>query len=409
MPSQTAGVDYRPVKPYAGRPIRIYTFQDAVNAVLDHFDAKTIGKGLKLAARAVSDVYDLFPTLHEWSYLNRRGRISTVANQDDGTVAFDLTGGVNERQLTLTGATWPSDVRDYRIVIANVEYDIESRVSSTVVTLVPGKCPTADVASGTAYNLYRVEYPLPIDFRRGSELDADDEWPEQVSPDELTESRDYCFGSPRRYAIRGATGRYGSLAVEFYPYPNTARTYDFSYTATPRPISNFTGALQYSTGTISGVSGNVVTGTGTAWTDRMIGSVIRFGTSATDLPEGELEFDAAPYAEQRIVMDVTSATELLLDAELVSPSAYSSKKYTIGDPIDIEADATWQCFLKLAVADYAGKTQRKDFPLLRQIANQLLDEAKWADVRTRGLARKDNRNADFYYPWPGLGNVNVTP
>lgn len=69
-----------------------------------------------------------------------------------GTVVYDHTGGANERQLTLTGGTWPTWAKSPgRIFINEDWYSLDTRVSDSIVTLKSTDNPGADVASTTFY------------------------------------------------------------------------------------------------------------------------------------------------------------------------------------------------------------------------------------------------------------------
>ena len=76
------------------------------------------------------------------------------------------SGGANERQLTIAAGTWPTWAARGRVSISNATYAVENRVSTTILTLRPDQNPGADVAAGTAYNLYQQAYTLPVNFRR---------------------------------------------------------------------------------------------------------------------------------------------------------------------------------------------------------------------------------------------------
>jgi hypothetical protein len=102
--------------------------------------------------------------MHRWSVYEAEYFLRVEAAYSTGTIAYDHTGGVVERLVTLTDGTWPDEVQHYRIVIDGDHYPIERRVSDTTLTLQPSENPGADVAAGTSYQVYRQSYPLPIGF-----------------------------------------------------------------------------------------------------------------------------------------------------------------------------------------------------------------------------------------------------
>lgn len=83
----------------------------------------------------------------------RDNEIEIVADTySTGTVAYDHTGGANERQLTLSGGTWPTWAKlPGRVFINDDWYALNTRVSDTVVTLTSGDNPGSDIAAGASY------------------------------------------------------------------------------------------------------------------------------------------------------------------------------------------------------------------------------------------------------------------
>lgn len=389
--------DYRPQIPASDRALPVNTFADAYWEVLDAFDIDETGRHGRVARRAVLEAYRDLPNLHRWSYYRTMGEIVTVASQDDGTIAYDHTGGVSgERLVTLTGSTWPTDARLYELVVANVIYKVESYVSSTEITLTADTNPGADVASGTSYQLYRRAYPLPVDFRKGSELTQLTQayWPAYVPPDEMLGRMTNAYSpqtNPDVYTIRSTQEYYGGLMVEFAPPPSETKVYSYIYERDPRPLQMFGRDLEYSDGSIS-ISGTAVTGTGTAFTSAMVGCMLRLPQAgASNPPTGYVGSDKAdePYAEQRVIQRVTSATVATID---VAPAGtYAGVKYTIGSPLDIALGAMYSALMRLTEANFARMISRSEkldtygAPQRVAVFKAALKEAMSADNRNRNL------------------------
>jgi len=96
----------------------------------------------------------LVGTPHTWSFLEQEATLTTEAAYSTGTVQ------VSSGTCTLTGGTWPAWAATHGIlVIDTVEYDIVSRDSDQILTVVG-----ADVDAGTTYTLTHDEvYDLPYD------------------------------------------------------------------------------------------------------------------------------------------------------------------------------------------------------------------------------------------------------
>lgn len=368
--------------------VPLWTLADAVEHLIDGVNATGIPEDRRKARRAVLDAYREFPNRDSWAYFTRTGQVRTQANQSDGTLSYDHTGGAEERLVTLTGATVPDYGAWFTVVIDDVHYPIETVVSSTTFTLPEFSNPGADVASGTEYSMYRSIYPVPVDWRVGSAPTAISDWmsPIYISPAELMEVR-RLNGTPQGwqqwYTIRGGGQQYSGFVFEFQPPPNAERTFDFVYQADPRPIGLIGTAVEYSTGTVA-VSGTTVTGTTTAWTNRLIGSVIRFTASTTAVPTGAAGAygNDNPYTEQRVVTDVASTTSLTIDQAL--EGTYSGVKHSIGDPLDIDYHVMLDAFLAMCAWKFAqGISKDQEF------INE--KEAAWKRAFGRARAADDRR------------------
>lgn len=336
------------------RAVSYLTYHDAISHLLDAYQTGRGQVPLRNARRAVLNAYRDVPTLHQWRYYERRGQVVTSASYDTGTVAYDHTGGANERQVTLTGGTWPAWVAEGSVIISENRYKVDERKSDTVITLTQDTNPGADIASGTGFNAYRSLYVMPIGFKKTHGLVevASGYWPDQVTPGDLLdyEVGNYQPSRPVMYTFRSSKDFPGRMCVEFGPPPSESRTYDFVYERAPRSLR----VLKATAGTVS-TSGTTVTGTGTNFTSSMVGSVIRFGTTsllptgqAGDYIDGDLE--DAEYVEQGIVASVTNSTSLEL--EEATTDTFSSVKYLISDPVDIDAMVMESLFLRKCEAEY---------------------------------------------------------
>ena len=165
----------------------IHSYHDIVDHLLDYFGGLEDGRNIKMSKRAILSAYRQLPTLYNWSYYYKRGRVTSVAAYSTGTVAYDHAGGTYARQVTLTGGTWPSWAARGIVQISNVSYDVHERKSDTVITLSVNSNPGADLTAGTSYKLSRDAYPLPVDFQSTDQLrnvTKNWTWQSYVSPGE---------------------------------------------------------------------------------------------------------------------------------------------------------------------------------------------------------------------------------
>ena len=136
----------------------------------------------------------------------------------------------------------------------------------------------------------------------------------------------------------------------------------------------------YKTGTIvTTASSAVVTGTSTAFTSDMKGSVIRVGTS-TDNPSGIDGLN--PYAEERVIISVDSGTQVTVDSGM--DSAASVVKYRISDPIDIDDGVMYEAFMAYCELRLSMLFKDDDIPLKEDIYTGSLRMAMQSDNRSYG-------------------------
>lgn len=353
--------------------VELLTYNDCVQHLLDVFQVNDTGVMGRRARIAIDSVYRDLPYKINWRYYQRRATFQTVASYSTGTVAFDLTGGSSERLVTLSSGTFPSWTQYGRITIDSVSYKIATNPSTTTVTLYEEDCPAADVAAGTTYTLYRNSYPLPADFRRNIKLfDVDDE--QEIPMVGFGQSHRGAMSvydtpdEPTVAYIRNTGDYYGIWSVEFWPPPSSALTYDLSYEAKPRDLNT----VSYATGTVA-TSSTTVTGTTTVFPSGCVGSVIRFGTSASSTAVTN-KFGSNPFTEQRIITARGGDTSLTIDA--APTSAYSAgTAYQISDPIDIHPGGMTTAFLRAIEAEFAKVCAMKDVAERMQIANMALGQA----------------------------------
>lgn len=359
--------------------IELFTYSDAVEHLRDVFDFTDTSRLGRNARRAVDNVYREFPNMTRWTYYVRRQTLATSASQSSSTVTYDHTGGSSERMVTLASGTWPSWARFGVIRLDSVDYRVATRVSDTVLTLFEEDNPGDDLAAGTTYELSRAAYPLPLDFRRLLTLvDVDQSLQTPlISPQEWQRRRALLHdnpGVPWAATIMGDGDYYGALQLAFEPPPSTVRSFDMLYEAKPRDIN----IVSYATGTVS-TSSTTVTGSGTTFPTDCVGSIIRFGVSASSTAVTN-KYGTNPFTEQRVITARGGATNLTVD---VAPtSAYSAgTAFSISDPIDMENVAMRTAFLRMIEAEYAKLTQLKDWAERFALAQQACRIATGNDRR----------------------------
>ena len=339
---------------------------------------------IRYCRRAAQDAYNHFATIHNWSYLYSRGRVTTQVPQTTGTIQYTNS----TLTVVLTGATWPTWVLQGVLVINNIPYAIASNPDASganvTLTLPPQNNPGADVVAGTAYTVYQDAYSLPIDFVSCDEimninygLRLTFEHPATW----LTFQRIYRGpATPRIYSITGSPGYFGAMSVRFFPPPDNQYFMDFIYKRRPRPLST----ILVNSGTASITSGlTTVTGAGTTWDSTMVGASMRFSQISNNVtptgPSGE-----NPFYLERTVLAVDSNTSLTVDAD----PAYTGTNlaYAISDPVDIEEGAMLNFMLRLCEKQMRVSRRIKSTP--EEIADYQASKEEAMESDSRSTMRQ---------------------
>lgn len=381
----------------------VLTYADAIDLLVGFARGQGRLVPQTLIRAAIEAAYEDTANAHHWSFLEGHDRIFLNARQTTGSVVYDYTGGTYERELTLADATWPDWCVDATVRFGDSDYvcEIDQKKSSTVLTLDATLNPGQDVAS-TAYTLYERWKLLPADFLSFTGPMAESSWQlgasgtmtEIIARDKYT----VATGHVERYAVAEAPGIYDRKALFFVPQQTEARTVDFVYKRRARMLRYTGHDAICDQGTVSVSSGSAsVTGTDTAFTSGMVGSIIRFG-STSGTPSGT--FGSNAYGEERSIIAVASTTALTLDAEI--SSTYSGAGYCIADPIDLGRVARnaflRRCEYHLAVLAGYGISGERSSGLqrtLRERSQEALLEAEGADNQV-------DYDPIAYAPWPPI-------
>lgn len=360
-----------------------FTFHDALLHLEDYERAIPSTQRVRFHRRAIFSAMQELAHEHHWSYLYQVGRVNTVAPYDTGTITYDHTGSVYERQVTLANGTWPSWAFAGTLIISDIRYQVAERINGTIIQLSVHSNPGADITDATSYTLIRDRYLLPQDLWTIDDLQTPDAWRilQYVHPRywvRLTRHHTSAANTPYYYSVIGSEDFQGCMDLILEPYPDRAVPIDFVYSRRPRQIR----VQDYHTGTVTTQDlSKTVTGDGTAFTADMVGSIIRVASNAAELPTGRDGFN--PYAEQRIIMTVDLATQLTVDFDFTA--SRSGVKYVISDPIDIEYGVMKTVFLRCCENQLAKMARYSDRQVVEQEYQMALLQAKEADSRSTAM------------------------
>jgi hypothetical protein len=279
---------------------------------------------------AIHRAYNELTTIRDWGYYSVHGRIVTNPAYTTGTI------GVTSGAVTLTGGSFATagvtaaNAKHWTIRTGDRSYPLASYSSATAVTL-ESSFSGIDVTAGSPFTLFRTIYPLPSDFKNMDEPSDEFNWWSglYVTPDEAMKIERVSNSSGEPYHWTLIKDPHGaSWAIKLVGWPTAKETVDFTYRRTARPIrySGHEAALRQ--GTISR-STTTVTGTGTAFSSAMVGSILRVG-DVTNIP-GPIE-SLTPWVSESRIATVGSSTALTTED---SGTVSGSTKYLITDPMDV--------------------------------------------------------------------------
>lgn len=372
----------------------LVTYKDLVDHVTLYLGNGVNDTTQQAARIAVQQAYSAVEKCRKWSCYYQVGRIVTVPNYDTGTIAYDVTGGAYEQLVTLSSGTWPAWAASGSILIDDIPYQVDERKSSTELTLVEG--PADDIAAGETYNLYQDTFTLPDDFQKmdrpithqGMRL-------EEVHPQEWLgmQSATKNLGQPTRYIITSDPKNRALMAVRLDPAPSIAYVLDYWYIRRGRPLR----IEAYTQGLVT-VAGTAATGSGVVWNSAMVGAVLRLAPDAENTPTDVSGTN--PFVGEALIKSVDTSSTITLAS---SPGNQTGVKYTISDPVDIEAGAMLTYLLRECELQMRNIKSMKSTPEQRDAYMQARNEAESADGRD--YSRKSAGASPARRRWPD-GQIN---
>ncbi len=308
------------------------TYSDMIEYTTDYLGGGADNRMQSYVRRAVVGAYQRV-AMHPkgWRYYVQRTRVNLNGTYSTGTIEYTAS----TRTFVISDGSWPSWAKYGEITVSDSTYRVKS-VSGTSLVVSDAGFPVSNIAAGTAYSISQTAYPLPATFRDVYGIEGENRTDQcYVTPEQFFHLRKTLGsgGSPTYWTVTGddTFGTSGSKSLLVYPVPSADSPHEFLMRRLPRVIRYSGYSTNDNVGTVS-ISGTTVTGTSTAFTARMIGSVIRVGDSTTAIPTsiGGLE----PYTEEFVITAVASATSLTIAS---APTyTYSGVKYLITDPLDID-------------------------------------------------------------------------
>lgn len=331
---------------------------------------------------AVDKAYRMLPGMHNWRFYNRRLTLAVEAPASIDAVEYDHTGGTYERQLTITGSsTWPATAVYGEVIFGDVVYQIERRISDTVVTLTEETNPGRDLTA-TGATWFRSTYPFPVPVRQVGEV-----WRgNQVLRIRACAPVDYprmrkMFrqpGTPMQYTVMPSRDRIGVMEFILIPPPTTQEVYEIQVEVAPTPLRTY--EVSGSDAALS-LGSHTVTSASASFSQNLVGTLFRLSPNSS-LPCG-MHYDSQGRVEfewQSVIRRVVSATELELAEP--SPVADSGRGYSISDYLDINPMTMLDYMESLAFEYFAFNVDHAKLADAKQLSRQAFKLALQAESTT---------------------------
>lgn len=370
------------------RPLTM-TLLDAVNHVLRSGDVTMSQPDAKAAGlRAVRFACGNIASYHRWKAYQAYTTVMIHGPYSTGTITYSSSTGV----VTLTGGTWPDWAQYGELRIGSDEYAVSEVVSSTEVKLADRSRPSEDISS-TTFRLIQRRAPLPLDFKAGSKVfEVSDELEvTNVGDGTLAQMQARYNETASSYDVSAITGdpRFYGYFLNVSPAPQANTYFRMLYDRYPRSpeILNVVGEASS--------SGTTLTASTSIFTERHIGSLIRFGI--VDPYDGDGSISA-----ERIITAVSSGTSATIDL----PLTLDQMAVVISDPIDAPSEPMRTAILRLAEYEFnrfSGSDKRK------QLERDWIMSLEAAMVDDNRYSGPMSGEAICVSPRSIVGEVNVRP
>lgn len=334
--------------------------------------------------------------MHDWPWYQGSYTFRTDALYSTGTIAYNAS----TRRFTLSGGTWPEWVTYGTIKIGTKFARVDTYLSSTVIEIEENTPFTANIAAGTAYELYRTDYPLPDTVRKVSYLANDDNIRHicnYVPPMEFTRSVCRVGSIPSIFTVNKDRRVGRGLNLCLWPYPRTAATYRFPYMRAPNRV-----AVWSTTGKATVVEDDeTIQGINTDFDSNMVDAVFRLGRDGKNEPTESAGL--YPAFQETIIDEVVSST--IAEARDVFTGAKTGVMFVISSIIDIDIVAMRTCFERLCYALLAEKRviPGRDQQMMQAAFQRTLRDAQASTSPVSQITYAGQPGGRVAYTWFEIG------
>jgi len=373
----------------------MYCLADLVDHLVNYSGRENNRETTALAVGAARQACQVLAGKWSWNWFISEMTVPLNPSYLTGTVTYTQSN----LQLTLSGGVWPSWAIYGIVRINEIDYQVDTRVSNTVLVLSSASNPGSDITTPSTYSIVRVGYQLPQNFDR---IYSVCQQPNniQLQYQQLTDAsaiwRRYNWS--RAYTIvpdRHAPGRFmvvigwltettGAIQILYY-----RRLTMLKYDKFNSPDSSRVNT-----------SGTALTGNDTQFNLDMQGAVVRITNDLNTDPTGE--FGLNMYDFESMLTTYSSPTVFSMND--APPSDFTNCRYVISSYLDISYGAMWEYLLRESEKQYRSRARMAPYNAEELMNyNTAFIEAREDDSRYAGLSQVNPFGGGYIF-----GTLNPT-
>lgn len=383
--------------------MRYVTAKDLQDTLINMVGGNADNESVTDIRQAIRQALRMVSAEHAWPYYHDYMHLNTNEVYDTGTITYTAS----TRTVTLSGGTFPTWAASGVLIIDTYHCRVQTRTNGTTLVIRSDDAPVDDFTGD--FTIYQYQYSLTSDYNiyKFGKIQVDQSnWLEYVPPSIFeTDIRRQALttgGRPRWFTISRSIALTGRNVISLWPYPTTELRLRMGYIRHPMDILTW----DYQTGQVATTASSAsITGTGTVFASRHVGSLLRTYSDRLNAPTSR--DGLYPPVDESVISAYTSATSITTTDEMTTTA--SDVAYVISDLLDVDNT------IMLELITYAA---RKELASLRRVDPKLqaMYEADYQQklylAKTQSLSDNSVKMAGAFRRsqagWPGLWDSYYT-
>ena len=311
------------------KEVEVFTLSDLVHRMTLRVSGEPTKRAQAMYVRAIQDAIRSLPSKADWTYYMRQARFTASPTQGM-TIAYDHTGGTEERLVTITsGDAWPADATYGEIRVGENTYRVGRRLNDVQVTLEDDFSLRSDFVGDVTWERRAYQFSRELTKVHYVKNLTVDRIVPYLPVSDFMESVDTMWGqgSPDVFTWMNHGNTFGSPEFVLLPAPLRNDIYEVSATVSPLiPKINIVGGPDL----VCASGSSTVTSDTNTFTSKLVGCVMRISGDGTP----PIDFDGENYDFQAFVTEVVDDSTLKLSESV----PFSGERgYAMSSPIEVDA------------------------------------------------------------------------